>query len=299
MLALAKQLNIADPLVPAWHDVVTRLVPFPVNEHGFMVDSVNGFDVGHRHFSHLFSIYPLHLTTWDDADGGSDESRALITASVDRWTGLTCTGGPDHNFCPNGFTFDGAASMSALMNTAARAAAAAGNVSGFIKSGQMHAATLYSEGHQPCMESPGAAAAALQEMLLTSWGGRVRVFPGTPASWADAVFHRLGAEGGLAVSAVRAAGKLLWVAVEAVDYVGEGPSASPRSVVLVAAGLGPAAEVGTVPAGVVVADAPGGSVSFSVPVGGTVLLFPGHTAPQFVVEALPGNATQYNYWGKH
>jgi alpha-L-fucosidase 2 len=140
LLKLSAQLGIADPLVPRWRDVISRLAPFPVNEFGYMVDSVNGFNVAHRHFSHLFAIYPLHLTNWHDEDGGSAATRALITKSLDRWTGLTCIGGPNKNLCPNGFTFDGAASMSALIP--GREQSAAGNVTGFIQSGQMHASTL-------------------------------------------------------------------------------------------------------------------------------------------------------------
>jgi alpha-L-fucosidase 2 len=288
-------LNSSDPLAPTWRDALATLAPFPVNEHGYMVDAAHGFDVSHRHFSHLFAIYPLHLNAWADADGGSPASRALLLQSLDRWTGLTCTGGAGHDLCPNGFTFDGAASISALVP--ARAAAAAGNISGFVASGLMHAATLYGEGRQPCMESPVAAAASLQEMLLQSWGGRVRVFPGAP--WPEAVFHRLGAEGGLAVSAVLRGGAAAWVGLEAVDYVGGGGGGA-RSVVLTAPGLGPASAVGTVPAGVAVADAAGGALAFDVPVGALVLLFPlGAQPPAFEVAALPGNSSQFNYWGKH
>jgi len=298
LLELATTLDIADPLIPVWQDAVSRLTPFPVNEHGFMVDSVNGFDIPHSTFSHLFAIYPLHLTTWDAADGGSNASQALIATSLDRWTGLTCPGG-----CPHGFTYDGAASISALI--APRAAAASGNISGFMYSGMMHAATLYSEGHLPCMESPGGAAAVLQEMILQSWGGRLRIFQGVPDTWTDLVFHRLGAEGGFAVSAVKAAGALSWLALEAIDYVGGGGERSDetqilRSVVVVAEGLGPASAVSTIPPGVPLSDAPGGAIAFSIAVGSTVILYQTSAPPaSFNVTALPGNVTDFNYWGKH
>jgi alpha-L-fucosidase 2 len=300
LLRITAQLAIEDPLIPRWNDVLVRLAPFPTNEYGYMVDSVNGFDIGHRHFSHLFSIFPLHLTTWDDADGGTPQTRDLITRSLDRWTGLTCTGGPGRDLCPNGFTFDGATSMSALIP--GRAPAAAGNVTGFIVSGEMHASTLYSEGRQPCFESPPGAANALQEMLLQSWGGRVRVFPGVPATWPDTVIHRMGAEGGLAVSAVRTNGTLQWVGIEAIDYTGDagrGLDGAFRSVVVLADGLGPASEVATDPAGIAVADAPGGAVALNIAVGQTVVLYPVGKSGDFEVTQLPGNSSQFNYWGKH
>ena len=294
LLELNSALGLNDALAPAWAAALARLAPLPVNEHGFMVDATHGFDVPHRHFSHLFAMYPLHLLPYAPGDGGTPASQALFAASLDRWTGLTCG---SSGRCPNGFTYDGAASISALVP--ARAAAASGNLSGFVTSGLMHAATLYSEGRQPCMESPVAAAAALQEMLLQSWGGRVRVFPGAP--WPNASFYALGAEGGLVVSAVRAGGAVAWVGVEARDYVGGGGGGGggTRAVALVAEGLGPASGVGTQPAGVAVADGAGGALLFEVPVGELVVLFPASARPQqFAVQALPGNASDFNYWGK-
>jgi hypothetical protein len=295
LLSLAARLDIADPLIETWQDVLVRLVDFPVNEHGYMVDSVNGFDLKHRHFSHLFAIYPLHLTAWADEDGGSEYTRALISTSLDRWMSLTCTLGPRGDFCPNGFTFDGLSSISAL---AARPGAAVGNISGFIESGLMHAATLYSEGHNPCLESPAGSAAALQEALIQSWGGRLRVFPSVPAAWGDVVVHRLGAAGGLAVSAVRKAGATLWVVVEAVDYMDVG-QVDVRDVILVAPGLGPASDVGTLPNGVALTDVPGGGLAFQLHVGAHVALFHGHVPPDLVVAALAGNESQFNFWGLH
>ena len=80
-------------------------------------------------------------------------------------------------------------SVSILLNEAAaptqwysgRENAAAGNISQFVlKSGKVHKSTMYSEGHSPCIESPLAAANSLQELLLQSWGGILRVFPSVP-----------------------------------------------------------------------------------------------------------------------
>lgn len=118
---------------------------------------------------------------------------------MDRWTGLTCKS----NECPNGFTYDGAASMSALLG---RPEAAVGNLTGFLLSGKVHDSTMYAEGDNPCIESPLAAANSLQELLLTSWGGRLRLFPGLPASYPEAVFDGMLAEGGFEVSGRRSAG---------------------------------------------------------------------------------------------
>jgi alpha-L-fucosidase 2 len=53
------------------------------------------------------------------------------------------------------------------------------------------------------LEGNFAAAAGLQEMLLQSYSGTIRVFPAIPASWKDVSFKTLRAEGTFLVSAER------------------------------------------------------------------------------------------------
>ncbi len=72
---------------------------------------------------------------------------------------------------------------------------------------------LYTEAG-PCIETPLSGAASLNDMLLTSWGGKIRVFPGVPAAWHDVTFHKLRAEGAFLVSAVRWQDKLQFIRIE-------------------------------------------------------------------------------------
>jgi alpha-L-fucosidase 2 len=347
LLDLNAAYGLDDPLAPRWQDALTRLAPAPADGNGLMVASTVPFAIPHRHFSHMFSIYPLHLLPFDAADGGTPADDALIQTSLDWWFGLTCGAGSE---CPNGFTFDGAASISALMgDSEARRAAAVGNITAFLASGLVHASTMYDEsGGMPCIESPLAAATSTQEVLLQSWGGRVRVFPAVPAAWPDVVIGNMSAEGGLLVSAVRTNGTTRWVAVTAqspaavaarltgrmgarggvtpevpaeplVPTAGAGRdrrSASPlgghwstrrhrmgdggvaTTVTLATDMAGPYA---TVPAGVAITVLPNGDLSFAVPEDGTVVVYPSAAGPQttFSVQMLPGNATQFNFWGLH
>jgi alpha-L-fucosidase 2 len=53
------------------------------------------------------------------------------------------------------------------------------------------------------LEGNFAAAAGLQEMLLQSHGGTIRVFPAIPDTWKDVSFTTLRAEGAFLVSAQR------------------------------------------------------------------------------------------------
>jgi alpha-L-fucosidase 2 len=295
LVSLAERFSIEDPLLPYWRSVGARLAPYPVDGgggHGFNVSLGVGFNTPHRHFSHLFAMFPLHNVAWEDADGGSAATRDLMQRSLDRWTGLTCPGAQ----CPNGFTYDGAISISALMGSnASRREDAARFAVNMVRSGLLHKSTMYSEGHQPCLESPLGLASAVQDMLLQSWGGRIRVFPGVPDSWAGAVIHGFAAEGGWRVSAVRAQGATQWVALTAAPADAGGAGA--LTATLAAPTL--AAPFGTQPPGVRVEVLPSGDLRFNVSVGETVVVFGAGVAPPFVVQALPGNASEFNYWGDH
>jgi alpha-L-fucosidase 2 len=254
LISLNARFNLRDPLLPFWESVVATLAPYP---------------------------------------SGTPASRDLIARSLDRWTSLTCAG--SRSGCPNGFTFDGAISMSALMTTdAARREDAAAFANGFVHSGLLHASTSYSEGHQPCLESPLGLASGLQDILLQSWGGRVRVFPAAPASWPDAVFYKLAAEGGLRVSAARVNGTTAWAALTAAPADASGALFVNATL---AVELGGAAH--WTPADAAVTVLSSGDLSVLVPVGGTVVVYGGADMPAFTVNFLPGNASEYNFWGMH
>lgn len=293
LVALNARFGLDDPLLPFWKSVLATLAPYPTDPaHGYNVSLGVGFDIPHSTFSHLFAIFPLHNLVWDEKDGGDAASRDLITRSLDRWTGFQCGGRTDA--CLNGFTYDGAISISALMVTdPARREAAAAFADGFTHSGLLHASTMYSEGHLPCLESPLGLASALQDILLQSWGGRVRVFPAAPASWPDAVFYNLAAEGGFRVSATRANGTTAWAALTAApaDARGAGNVTATLAVELSGA-------VGWLPAGADVTVLANGDLRVAVPVGETVIVY-GGAAPVFAVRMLVGNASEYNWWGMH
>jgi hypothetical protein len=54
----------------------------------------------------------------------------------------------------------------------------------------------------------------LQDMLIQSWGDKIRVFPAVPNEWKDAVFYNLRAEGGFEVSAKRKNGQTVWICIK-------------------------------------------------------------------------------------
>jgi len=307
LLELSTKFNIDDPLIPYWQNITVSLTPFPRDmNHGYNVSLGVGFDIPHRHFSHLFAMYPLHLTTYEILDGATAESRLIFMQSLDRWTGLTCVDGQSHNFCPNGFTFVGAASMSALMNDDdSRRQAAVGNISGFIQSGLMHASTLYSEGHQPCFESPPGIASTIQEVLIQSWGGRLRIFPSVPSTWSDAIIYNLAAENGYRISAVRSNYSTQWISISTPLY--DNFNYNNRTVQLSTLGMNITSYtmLRTIPSNIIINPVyTNGTlttdITFSIAMNSTIIVYTESSITNnFVIQPLVGNSSQYNYWGMH
>ena len=64
------------------------------------------------------------------------------------------------------------------------------------------------------LEGNFAFAAGIQEMLLQSHTGTVRIFPAIPASWHDVSFRQLRAQGAFLISATRERGKVTAVRID-------------------------------------------------------------------------------------
>lgn len=200
LIELADEQGLAEqdePLIPVWTEIQDKLVPAHVDEKtGRMVGRDVKLTSRHRHWSHLLAIFPLRTLTPE-----TPEDRELIERSLNHW----------HSFGrAMGYSFTGGASMAALLGDGDRALEFLNGLKSFLKPN-----TFYSEIGLPVMETPLHGATAMQEMLLQSWGGRLRVFPAIPKEWPDVQFHQLRGEGAFLVSAHREAGETQWVLVQA------------------------------------------------------------------------------------
>lgn len=195
LLWICERLNIEDALIDQWKRVLTELTEFPVDDTGFMIGKNVPLESGHRHFSHLLAVFPLHLVT-----GEKDEERKLIIKSLRHWIGKEGD--------LRGFSFTGAASIAASLGRGNEALQ-------YIKAGMelFKPNTMYKEAG-PVIESPLAMAESIQDMLLQSWGEKIRIFPAVPEEWKDIAFYNLRAEGAFLVSAVRKDGKTCYVVIE-------------------------------------------------------------------------------------
>ncbi|RQO79317.1 hypothetical protein DBR40_02850 [Pedobacter sp. KBW01] len=189
-------INPKDELAVKWKDVLTNLTPYPSDANGLRIGRDVPFNQSHRHYSHLLMIYPLYTLNWDQP-----ESRPLITQSLSHW----------HSFkgALQGYSFTGGASMYAMMGNGDKALTYLNQLfDQFIKPN-----TLYLESG-PVIETPLAAATSIQELLLQSWGDKIRVFPAVPTAWKELSFKNLRTEGAFLISAVLKNGETKWVKIK-------------------------------------------------------------------------------------
>ncbi len=197
LLASCERLKLDDPQIPQWKKTLENLIPYPQDENGLRISASTPFAKSHRHFSHLLMIYPLYVMTPEQP-----ENRELVIKSLKHWMGMPSA--------LMGYSFTGAASISALLGEGDEAARYLNLLLDFKK---IHSNTFYTEAG-PVIETPLAAAASLNDMLLSSWGDCIRVFPGVPHSWKEIRFHHLRAQGAFLVSARRDQGQTRWVRVK-------------------------------------------------------------------------------------
>jgi len=156
----------------------------------------------HRHFAHLMAIHPLGTLNLD----GTDRDRAIIDASLTQLEGLGFG-----DYC--GYSH---AWRSCMMARAGRPEQALESLQKYLPITRLNGFHCnYIKNPVVTLEGNFAADQAVHEMLLQSWGGKLRIFPAVPAQWKDAAFERLRAEGGFIVSARRVAGKTVSVSITA------------------------------------------------------------------------------------
>jgi alpha-L-fucosidase 2 len=190
-----------------WAAMEQKLAPYPVGDSGLKVQPDTAYDRSHRHPMHLFPIFP----GGDLNVEGSSADRKLIAKSIENWI-FRGTGEW------TGWSFPYA---SLIASRVRRSNQALNELkiykqafiwpNGFHVNGdyKRYGYTFYS--YQPfTMEAECAFTAAVNDMLLQSWGGKVRIFPSVPDAWKKSVsFENLRAQGGFLVSAEMVNGEIL------------------------------------------------------------------------------------------
>lgn len=281
LLASHERLGLDDAAAPRWRETLARLAPLPIDEQtGFMIGAGVPLAKSHRHFSHLLAFYPLHLYDPEDPS-----HRPLLERSLDHWI--------EFEGALQGYSFTGAAAMSAWLG---RAGAAASLLDRFLAQ-YVQPNTMYLEAG-PVIETPLSAAAAVHEMLLQSWcqepfGVCLRVFPAVPRPWADVVVRDLRAEGSFLITARRRGGETRWIRIESL----QGAPCRIRT-----GWTGPVAARGARPFLISTAtDEHGRSLTtVDLRAGERVLLFPATATPlnaDLAIEPVASDPAQLNWFG--
>ena len=177
LIQSAERLKIDDPLLPKWKTVLEELTPYPMDENGLFIGRNTPYAFSHRHYSHLLAAYPLYTLNKEHP-----EDVDLIERSLHFWQSKTGA--------HQGYSLTGASSISSALGKGNDALAYLNKLFGRFLSVN----TLYRESG-PVIETPLSGAQSIHDMLLQSWGGKIRVFPAVPDAWQDVAFDADGRYG--------------------------------------------------------------------------------------------------------
>jgi alpha-L-fucosidase 2 len=187
------------------------LAAYPVSaRYGLEVQPNVEYDRSHRHPMHLFPIFPGEDLTIE----GSAADRALINRTIHNWI-LRGTGEWTGWSYPYGSLVASRVRRSnQALNLLQIYAKAFIWPNGFHVNGDYKRYGFSSYDYQPfTVEAECGFTAAVNEMLLQSWGERLRIFPSVPDDWKDVSFDNLRAQGGVIVSAEMRQGKITSAAI--------------------------------------------------------------------------------------
>jgi alpha-L-fucosidase 2 len=173
----------------------------------FAVDSISGglafapgypYSESHRHFSHLVAWHPLGIIDWSNGE----EDQKIIKATISELERV----GTDW-WCGYSFSWMGNLYARAFMGEKAAGILRvfAENFclpNSFHVNGEQHNRGYSKFKYRPfTLEGNFAFASAIQEMLIQSHTGVVRIFPAVPADWKNISFDKLRTTGAFLVSA--------------------------------------------------------------------------------------------------
>lgn len=202
---LASELQLKDEAAH-WKTLNEQLPDFDVDEEGCLTFAPGTpYRASHRHFSHAMAFHPLGLIDWSQGE----KSRRIIRATLKRLDEV----GPDY-WCGYSYSwlgnmkaraFDGEGAAEALRTFADCFCLA----NTFHANGDQTRSGKSRFTYRPfTLEGNFAFASGIQEMLLQSHTGVIRVFPAIPAGWREVSFDRLRAMGAFLVSAVKEEGEV-------------------------------------------------------------------------------------------
>jgi alpha-L-fucosidase 2 len=201
---LATELNLLTE-AEHWNAILTEFGKYDLDETGGLTVAKDfPLNESHRHFSHTMAFHPLGLLDFDNPD-----DKQIIENSIRR---MEKNG--SSQWC--GYSFSWLANIYARMYRGEDAAKVLRifascfcSPNSFHLNGDQCKAGHSSFTYDPfTLEGNFAFASGIQEMLLQSHNGIIRIFPAVPADWKNIAFENLRTEGAFLVSAQKENGVL-------------------------------------------------------------------------------------------
>lgn len=189
-----------------WEELGNQLPDFDIDEEGSLTFAKGvPYNESHRHFSHALAIHPLGLIDWNDGE----KSQKIINATLKKLEDY----GPDYW---TGYSYAWLGNMYARAMDGNKAAKALRDfadcfclVNSFHANGDQSGKGKSRFTYRPfTLEGNFAFASGIQEMLLQSHTGVIRIFPAIPEKWDNVSFDNLRAQGAFLVSANKENGKI-------------------------------------------------------------------------------------------
>ncbi|MCE5346689.1 MAG: hypothetical protein LLG13_10435 [Bacteroidales bacterium] len=195
---LARELGKSEE-AKKWDEKLSKWPLYDIDpESGFTYAKGFPYDQSHRHFSHLIAFHPLGNIDWSKGE----KDRQIIKSTIatldkigsDWWCGYS------YSWLGNikARAFDGKGAAEALRIFASDFCLK----NSFHANGDQSGTGKSKFTYRPfTLEGNFAFAAGIQEMLIQSHTGIVRIFPSIPEEWKDVSFDKLRAEGAFLISA--------------------------------------------------------------------------------------------------
>lgn len=189
-----------------WKTILSQWPNYDIDpETGFTYVKGKPYNESHRHFSHLIAFHPLGLV---DMSKG-EEDQKIIESTIanldkigpDMWCGYSYSW--LGNIKARAFDGKGAAEALRIFSTDFCLK------NSFHVNGDQSGTGKSTFTYRPfTLEGNFAFAAGVQEMLIQSHTGIVRIFPAIPEDWQDVSFKTLRTEGAFLVSAMKEKGEI-------------------------------------------------------------------------------------------
>ena len=208
---LASELGKTDE-AKKWKEILSQWPEYDIDaETGFTFIKGVPYNESHRHFSHLIAFHPLGNIDWSKGEKDQEIIKSTI-ATLDRigpdwWCGYSYSW--LGNIKARAFDGDGAAEA---LKTFSQCFCLKNS---FHVNGDQTKSGKSKFVYRPfTLEGNFAFASGLQEMLLQSHSGIIRVFPALPETWKEVGFNRMRTEGAFLVSANMEKGEVRQIEIE-------------------------------------------------------------------------------------